>query len=355
MSQSELMRTYMEKVRLMEDDFVVTCMGVAAQHPLNGVLLESTSGMLLEGPLADRIKQTTAAITKKYNNVTNDLLLKAVVKAQTLFSGDPKVTGLLSKVSKVAKFAVKNRALISILVGIVGTLIGMANNPAAAAQASSQLDHVLSGNDIDSIIDQLEASGIDVGAAPDLGGLEGIPPDVATVVTKAAKALRAIDDFEFTYGSQMSADSNFHMEHATVDGEIVKSSHITESNIKVTTPDGKLVLGEMHSKLIQDQDGVKFEETVGGVKFDLLKAFNSLNADQREQVQDYLDQSLSRRDFIGSKKPMSEAEGQGPASAILQDKAEDFAALFATKLKDQPDGKYRVRLGPKGLQTKKIS
>ena len=349
MSHSDLMRSYMNKIQLMEDDFVVTCMQASAGPTM---LTEGT--VLLEGPIADKIKGTVAALTDKYHDLNASLLAKATVKAGELFSDNPKVSGTLAKVGKIAKFGVKNRALIGILVGIVGTLIGMANNPAAASQAATQLDTVLSGTDVDSIIDQLQAAGIDVGAQPDMAagagleGLEGIPPDVATTVTKAAKALRAIDDFEFTEGSTISASSDYKL-----DGMVDKHSETIESSIRVTTPDGKLVLGEMHSKT-EIVDGVRTHtQTHGGVKFDLLKAFTSLKPEQMEQVQDYLNQSLSRAEFIGSKK-IHEAEGQGPASAILQDKAEDFTDAFAAALKKQPDGKYRVAMGPDGIKFKKV-
>lgn len=146
MSAAEQMRDLINAINLREDPFVVLCL-----ETNHGTMLVEGAQVLDEGAILDRIRKTTQAVANKYHDVQYSLLAKATNKALDVFGGrdktDPKVSAALDKILKVGRAAVNNRALIMVLVGMVGTLIGLSSNPASAQSAAAQInDTLLQGN-----------------------------------------------------------------------------------------------------------------------------------------------------------------------------------------------------------------
>jgi hypothetical protein len=157
------MRQLINRISVCEDPFVIFCTEINQ----SSMLLESTA--LSEGAILDRIRKTTKAVKDKYDDVQYSLLSKATTRAMDMFNSsgkmDPKVGAVLTKIGKMGKAAAANRTLILVLVGMVGTLIGLASNPAAAQSAAAQMDQSLSGN-IDQLVNTVTGgSGGDVAAA----------------------------------------------------------------------------------------------------------------------------------------------------------------------------------------------
>ncbi|RYF05168.1 MAG: hypothetical protein EOO77_28680, partial [Oxalobacteraceae bacterium] len=181
-----------------QDEMISFFIDVHIKHPLLIPLKESKRPrVIMEGPLADKIKLTAKQASKKYREASYELLASVTQKALNVFAENPQVSGTLQKILKVGGIAMQNRALIMILVGMVGTLIGMAANPASATQASSQMDQVFNGN-LDHVIQQLDASGIHIDMTH--AGIEGLPPEIGQSAQKAAAALKAIANYEYTQG-----------------------------------------------------------------------------------------------------------------------------------------------------------
>lgn len=351
MTPAQSIRRYIDAIELANDDFISTALAIDARHPLRGTLNEGagTTDVLMEGPIADKIKATAASLQQKYHDMSYDFLAKATMKAMDMVqrsgNADPKVTAALQKISKVGKFAVQNRALIAVLAGMVATLVGLANNPAGMAQAASNINATLGVDDVNQIIDNLAQSGIHID--PTIAdAANALPPEIGMVAKKAAAALRAIEDFDFEHGMVISSDRKVDVQQFRVDGVVTKTSHIYEENIVLKTPDGKLTIAEMHTKS-STVDGVfKHEHSRGGIQFTLNKAFKGLPKDQYNAVMKLIQG--------GAKFAMMQKEDEGDAfggiNQMLQTKQDDFAALAASLVGDRPDGTYRVHAGPDGVR-----
>lgn len=293
------------------------------------VLLEGF--VLTEGPLADRIKATMQRVGQKAGDVQYALLAKTTAKALDMFQADAQTSGVLRKIQAAGRLAASNPALLTALVGIAGTLIGMASNPASAAQAAAQIDPVVSGN-IDHIIDQLAQSGIHVDMAASL------PPEIQGTAAKAAKALKAIQGFEFTHGSRIESSREV-FTSVSLDATVQHQGSSYIEHITVRTPDGKIVLGQIDTAFTVVDGKVEISDHESGVKFDLAQAFKGLSPEQQKAVGAYLD---------GSVWPQG-SSSSGP-EAILKDKAPDLSLAVATAALAKGSVASRVRIGPQGVK-----
>jgi hypothetical protein len=301
---------------LSGDDFVV--------HSQS--LTESFSA-LSEGAITDRINATVIGLKNKYNDLSYELLAKATIKAQTMFSGNTEVSALLQKIAKVGKFGMRNRALISVLVGVVSVLIGFANNPSALAKATAGLDQSLDGNTVDDIIKHLEQNGIDV-AGEAANAASNLPPELSDVTKKAAQALRAIEKFKFINGQTIDSQREV-FQSISVQGELQKVHDSYSQNIVITIPGTDVVLSKMNLHM---EDG-NFSEESSGAEFDLLKSMK-LTPEQDTQVSNYIN-------------------GISNPEVTLNDKAPGFGALIATAFVKAPDGKFKFSIDSKGIHIRK--
>jgi hypothetical protein len=362
LTAAELIRRDILAIELSQDDFISICMQVA---PLRSPLMESRSKVLMEGPLLDKIKATAKQISTKYGDLKYDLLAKATNKALDLFQQNdtPAASKVISRIAKVGKIAIRNRAVIAVLVGMVGTLVGMASNPAQAAQAAQRFDQALAGNDLDQIIDALEKAGIDVSgdafAAADVGddtgnamgnALASLPPETANIVQRAARALRAIDQFGFVYGESIQSEQA--LEHFSVSGETNYFRDTMRSHIRITTPDGSVVLSEMTTETIQEtgQEPV-FNHSHTGVRFRLFDYLRDLSDEQSEAVSAYIKSGASNVASLGRRLTMRENAGDG--QALFAKKAESFAMLVATALANKGEGRFRFKIDARGAKVQK--
>ena len=310
--------------------------------------------VLMEGPFSDAVKATAEKVAARYNNVKYDLLAKATSKAMDIFShksDNPQVTKALQKIASVGKVAVQNRMLLTVLVGMVGALVGLASNPAAASQAAVNIERTIDG-DIDAIIQKLQQSGIDVGDAPekavanDAGNpgvsvLAGLPHDIADAAKKAAKALHAIEKFTWENGQSISS-SRETLNSVQVIGDVQVGVEKLVSHVKITTPDGKLVLGEMEmEQTVLNGKIVAQSETVRGVRFQLLEYFNGLNIKQMNAVQNYIDAATGTI-------PMRQFESVGGTfkrmANMFKEKAPEFGQMVNETLQGKPPGRYKVEI-----------
>jgi hypothetical protein len=151
------MRRLIDAISIREDEFVMLCIQTDSRFPLRQPLRESfRKNALMEGPLLDKVRKTANIIKAKYDDIQYSMLAKATVKALDLFQSsgdvDPKVASVIAKIGKIGKGAAQNRALLLVLMGMVGTLIGLASNPASAQTAAAQMDQSLSGS-LDQLVD----------------------------------------------------------------------------------------------------------------------------------------------------------------------------------------------------------
>lgn len=348
MTPSETLRSYMDAVAIHSDPFIVECFEIDAQNPL--VLTES---VLEEGPLADKIKATAASLKQKYHDISADFLAKTTIKAMDLFKSkgdmDPKVQAALDRIGKVGKFAVQNRALLAVLAGMVGTIVGLSSNPAAAAQAAEKIQSNLSFEELDQIIDSLAQSGIHVDDTI-ADAANALPPEISAIARKAAAVIRAIEDFSYTDGLSFETDQRL-FEEMTIEGNVRKIESTYESHIVVKTPDGKLVIAEMHSKSTMTDGVSHFEDSHGGVKFRLFDAFRGLSKEDAAKVTKFIQSGLSYHPSFKSTSTLDESEETAPIEKIVTEKVDDFSRLAAAVVgEDRPDGTYKIYIGPQGIR-----
>lgn len=319
----------------LEDDFIAFCTGPQVL----------TEGVLSESALADRIKAVADKLSQRYNGVKYDLLARATNKAMDLFATknvNPSVQKTLQRIGKVGKFAINNRALVAILIGMVGTLIGLAHSPTAMANAAGKMDQTLSGT-LDDIIHKLSTSGIDVGhETGDQGMLSDIinnlPPDTAHNFEKAAKALRAIENYEFR-GVNVSSETS--LSDMQMDGEVTKSSNTFDEHILLKTLDGKLTLAELTTHMV---DG-KIETSHTGIGQDLrdiLDKLATLPDNEQKELADYI--SNGNPGNVQFQRP------DGFLASLLTPKKAAIGLGIAALLAKKPDGRYLISFGPKGAK-----
>jgi hypothetical protein len=335
---ASLFRTYLHLIE-NEDETISFFLECHAANPLLRPLRESArSRLLMEGPLADKIKATAKAAQQKYRDIQYDFLAATTNKALNVFAENPQVSGTLQKVLKVGKIAMQNRALIAILVGMVGTLVGLASNPAAAQQASSQMDQVFNG-DMDHVIQQLQASGINVDMTT--AGIEGLSPELGEAAKKAAAALKAISEYEFKQGGAVSSSRDFFTQ-ISLEGTIEHTETKYVENITLKTADGKITLAQISATVENGQ----YQDSATGVKFDLWNQLKGLNPEQQKEVQAYIDGVVTGR---------SPAAGAGSANpdpshdlvSMIRARVPELALFVATSA--QQKGGTRVKAGPQGV------
>jgi hypothetical protein len=335
---ASLFRTYLRLIE-NQDEMVSFFLDVHAENPLRQPLRESRRPRtLMEGPLADKIKATTAQAKKKYNDIQYSLLATLTERALNVFAENPQVSGTLQKILKVGKIGMQNRALIAIMVGMVGTLIGLASNPASAQQASSQIDQVFNG-DMDHVIQQLQASGINVEMSG--AGIEGLSPEIGQAAKKAAAALKAISEYEFSGDAVMSSNREI-LTHISIEGTIEHQDTRYVEQITLKTADGKVTLAQISATVENGQ----FQDSATGVKFELWNEIGKLAPEQQKEVSDYIDGVVTGR---------SPAAGAGSANpdpshdlvALIRSKVPEIALLVATAA--QSKGGTHVKAGPTGI------
>ncbi|RYD48848.1 MAG: hypothetical protein EOP83_25950, partial [Verrucomicrobiaceae bacterium] len=269
---ASLFRTYLHLME-NEDEMISFFLECHAENPLRRPLRESARPrLLMEGPLADKIKATAKQVQQKYRDIQYDLLATATHKALNLFAENPQVSSTLQKVLKIGQIAMRNRPLIAILLGMVGTLVGMASNAAAAQQASMQMDQVFNG-DMDHVIQQLQASGINVDMST--AGIEGLSPELGEAAKKAAAALKAISEYEFKQGGSITSSREFFTQ-VSVEGVIEHSDEKYIEQITLKTADGKITLAQISATVENGQ----YQDSATGVKFDLWNQLKGLNPEQ---------------------------------------------------------------------------
>lgn len=319
------MRQFMNIVET-SDEITAFFLSVHSDTPLRRPLRESRRPtVLMEGPLAKKVKATIARVTSKYGEMQYDMLAKITMKALDVFQGDAKVSGTLQRILKVGRVAAQNRMLLAALAGIAGTLIGLSSNPAAAQTAAGQFDTALNG-DLDRIIHQLELSGIHV-AQTDL------PQGVSAVVQKAAAALKAIQNFEFSHGMPTQAVREF-TQSVTIDANITHEASRMIEEITVRTPDGQTIIAHIRTVV---ENGRVVADEANGVKFDLINAIGNLDPQQQASVDAYLSGQV----------PMPNGEG---VERLIHDKAPEIAMLVAG-IAAQNNASH-VRLSAQGTQVR---
>jgi hypothetical protein len=331
-----LYRTYMDLVA-NDDEMVDFFLAVHAEHPLSRALRESRrSRTLMEGPLADKIKATAKQVQAKYQDVQYQLLASATEKALNMFAENPAVSATLGKILKVGKIAVQNRALLTILVGIVGTMIGLVSNPAAASQAAHQLDQVFNG-DIDHVLQQLNASGIQVDMSA--ASIEGLPPEIGTVAKKAAAALKAIASFEYHTGMAHSSERSVTTEFS-LEGTISQEHNRVTEEIIVKTPDGALTIAHITTVF---EDG-KYQDSATGVKFDLFDKLGDLTPEQQKSVDDYINGAVSGRPTDSNASGPVNPDPAHDLVSMIRAKAPQLALLVA--MTARRENTNQVTIGP---------
>jgi hypothetical protein len=315
---------------------------------------------LMEASLRDMIGK----VAQKYNDVSYQVLASVTAKALTAFSKNPPVQTSVQRILSVGKLAVRNRALLGILVGMVGTLIGMAASPHAAAQAAQQIDSSLAGNDIDQILHSLQQHGIHVDQSASLPDdvtsiLQTLPPEVSASAQKAAKALRAIEDFKFHTGEQIS--SNSEVQDFRLEGIVTKHEHTYVSDIWSQTPDGQLTLAHAHVES-HTVDGVyTHEHKIEGVQIDLSRQLGRLDRAQMLKVMNYItygmsesaetdDPVLAEWPFSKKTQPAQAGDGLQKITSVITAKMPELSAVLTSALASKPDGKYKVVVGPTGTR-----
>ena len=340
MSAAELMRQYITVVNPPNDDFLGYLVIISNQQVLR-------EGRLTEAGFVDRIKAVTKQINDKYDDVKYGMLAKATTKAMTMFDGNPKVQGTLGRIAKIGKFAVKNRALLAILIGMTGTLIGYAHNSAAVAATAAKLDAALKGTSIDQIIHNLDISGIHIdahgGAGTQAGGhladiVSALPPSIGHKVETIAKALRAIEHYKFQTGETISADSELNMV-----GTVDKTQQTLHQIFTSSTSDG-LTLAKLENTFTFDNNGAThMQEKLTGVEPDLEAIIGKLPEDQQEQLGNFITQG-NPDSVVNSDSLIDQIKG------IFDYKAPAIAGLVAAALMKKPDGKYRVQITRAGIK-----
>lgn len=333
---AQIFRTYIHLIE-NEDEMIAFFLDVHNAHPLRQPLRESKRPrLLMEGPLADKIKATAKQVSQKYRDVQYNLLASATQKALNMFAENPQVSGTLNKILKVGKIAMQNRALITILVGMVGTLVGFASNPAAANQASGQMDQVFNGN-LDHVIQQLEASGIHIDMTA--AGIEGLPPEIGQTAQKAAQALKAIKDYEYHTGATVSSSR---VSEFSFDGSIQQENNRFVEEIVLKTADGKVTLAHITTVI----ENGKYQDSQTGVKFDLWNEIGNLSPDQQKAVEDYINGVVTDRPPETSNGATNPDPAHDLVSAIRA-KVPHLALMVAAAA--QAKGGTRVSGGPNGI------
>lgn len=308
------------------DDITAFFTAVHNDHPLRRPLRESRRAtVLMESPLANKVKATIQRVTSKFGDMQYDMLAKITNKALDVFSGNPQVSTTLQRILKVGRVAAQNRMLLAALAGLAGTLIGLASNPASAQTAASQFDNSLAG-DVDRIIEQLARSGIHVAQTE-------LPQGVSAVVQKATAALKAIKDFEFHTGLPMESMREL-TQSVVIDADVTREASRFVEKIVVRTPDGQTVIAQIQTVI---ENGKVVSDETSGVKFDLINAIGNLSPQEQSSVDSYMNGQL----------PMPNGEG---AQQIITNKVPELAMLVATIAAQKNAG--HVRIGPQGIQVR---
>jgi hypothetical protein len=338
-----LMRHYISLMNSPNAQFVAYLVDVS--NDTRGTLLE---GRLTEAAFIDRVKTIAKKISNKYDDIKYSMLASATNKAMNMFGDNPAIKTTLGKIAKVGKMAIANRALLAILIGMVGTLIGYAHNAAAVAQTAAKLDAALHGTSVDEIIKHLDASGIHIDTESGSSGsaladiVDALPPNVGHQVESIAKALRAIEAYKFK-GDLISSNSEF-TQHAHTEGFITKSDQTYHSVITSKTLDGELTLAKMEVTQTTGEDGqTHFENQLTGIQPDLEHVIGQIPADQQETL----------RHFIQAGNPMSNVESQSlldQIKGIFDYKTPAIAGLIAAAVMKKPNGRYRFQITPSGVK-----
>ena len=328
-----LFRQYLTTVGV-ENELASFFLEVHEQHPLSRALRESRSP-LMEGPLADKIKATTRAVVDRYHDVQYNLLASATTKALGMFTDNPKATGALKQVLRVGKLAATNRPLLSILIGIVGTLIGLASNPAAATQAGHQVEYLMQG-DINHVIQMLEKSGIHVDVSPH--GLEGLPAEIAPGMKKILAAMKAIKQYEFKGGANITSSREL-FNNITVEANVQKVQNGVIEDMILKTADGKIELAHITTSVI---NGEVIMDERHGLKFELDEYWEDIPEQYRDAADAWIQNGIGGKGATG-------LELLGQVMAENWGKIAMLVAAAAAAVK----GRAMIKMGPGGTKVAK--
>jgi hypothetical protein len=325
---ADLMRQYLDIVENRHD-----LDQVFADPSARRVLAEGAT--LTEGAIADRINAAMAKVKSRFGQATPQLLTQAVAKAESLFQGDQAIASLLARVKTLGRSPV----LLAAMIGICGALIGMAPNPAAAQDMAAKTEQVLGLGEVNMIVDALEEHGIK--CAPNAQTKGALPAGLTEAQTKAAQCLKAIADYQFFEGGNMTSVRSM-LNTIAVKGGITREGALFSETVTLYSADGELKLSEYTTSYIVE-DGVPSitDEDQIGFRFDLWTAFRNMPEEQQNAVSNWVNQNSQMNEAAGAVQGLEQ---------MLKAKGRDFCLLVATVAMRNGRVAGRVSMTSKGIQ-----
>lgn len=301
---------------------------------LDRMLVES---VLTEGAVADRIKAAMAKVAQKFGKPTPQVLDQVANRADSLFSRDEEVSRVIAYAKKLGR----SPALLGAMVGICGALISLSPNSAAAQDAAGKLQPILALQDVQQITDALAQHGIKVQSTSTTQ--VALPSTLSPAQVAAAKALKAVNDFEIENGRVISSYRSYG-NSLTIEGNVEKSGTRYDEIVQMWTPDHTMLLAEFHTQFeVQNGQPAIVGDTTEGVKFDLARVFDGLNQQSMQEVDAFITQNGGR--FV------KEAAGGEGIAQMIQARAPAICMTVALLAVRKGSIARRVRISAQGAQT----